>query len=171
MNLSQQISGMNSKKLTIAGGAVFVFILFIVMAVFPMMERSRELDRKLKKTRVELAEISRLAEKYAQVSAMIPASLKKAGSGKNLAGEVEKIARGLGIRNNIKKISPVFDKRKKRKKELAVSINSIPLASFVGFVRKLHGSPEGIRVQRALIKPVWGNRNLLNAELTIVQGL
>jgi len=171
MNLSQQISEMNSKKLAIAGVAVFAFILFIVMAVLPMMEQSRELDRKLKKTGVKLAAISGLAEKYAQVSAMIPASMKKAGSGKNLAGEVEKIARGLGIRNNIKKISPIFDKRKKRKKELAVSINSIPLASFVAFLQKLRSSPEGIRVGRALIKPVWGNRNLLNAELTIVQGL
>jgi len=171
MNLSQQISGMDTKKLTVVGGAVFALILFIVMAVFPMMERSRELDRKLKKTRGELAEISGLAEKYEHVSAMIPASMKKAGSGKNLAGEVEKIARGLGIRSNIKKISPVFDKRKKRRKELAVSINSIPLASFVGFLQKLHGSPEGIRVERALIKPAWGNRNLLNAELTLAQGL
>ncbi len=155
----------------VAGTAVFAFILFIMMAVLPMMEESRELDRKLAKTRGKLAEISRLAEKYAQVSAMIPASLKKTGSSANLVEETEKIARRLGIRSNIKKISPVFDKRKTRKKELAVSITSIPLASLVGFVKNLRGSPEGIRVERALIKPIWGNRNLLNAELTLAQGL
>jgi len=162
---------LSNKRSLVTAGGILLPLLLLLLVVAPLNNKSKELDKKLAKTRKDLTEITTLSDSYITLSAGLPKRNKTFNASKSMSAEVEELARKLGMEKNIKRMTPKFDAVNKRQEELSITISGLPLASLADFLEKLYRSPVGINVRRARIKAGYEKRDNLDVEFTLVPAI
>jgi type II secretory pathway component PulM len=167
MSILNELRGFRHNRAAQAVAVSVVLALFFTFIVIPLNNSSKSMDGKIEKARHDLKEITMLADEYTKLSAILPGrtpSKKAAGS---MSGELERLARELGIEKNIKRMTPKLDASRKKQEELALTVTNLPLPVFVDLLEKLHESPAAIKVRRARIKSGFEKPENLEVELTL----
>ncbi len=171
MNLLNEMRSIRHNRAAVVIAAGAVLLLFLTLVVTPLNDRSRSMDGKIEKARRDLKEIVELADEYIKLSAGLPGRVTSKRAARSLSGEVERLARELGIEKKIKRMTPKLDVARKKQEELALTVTELPLAVFVDLMEKLYESPAAINVRRARIKAGFEKPENLEVELTLKPAL
>lgn len=156
----------NRKNLVLGAiSAIGLVWLFFAFVVSPMTEKSERLDRKISKAQIQLEEISKTADDFLRISALAP---RGTTGGAPISTEVQKHAGALGIRDKIKRMTPIPGLNN-QPPELGLAISDISLPVLVDFLKRLYESPMAVNVKLAKIKTVYEKRNRLEVELTLTR--
>lgn len=169
MNLPTYFRGFRKNIPAQLIGAGALLILFITFIVIPLNSRSISMEAKINKARINLREITGLADEYIKLSAALPGEKQVKNAGGSLSSNMEKLARELAIENNIKRMTPKLDASKKREEELALTLTEIQLTTLVRLLEKLYQSPNALNIRRARLKSGFEKPDKLEVELTLTK--
>ncbi|MBI4496064.1 MAG: type II secretion system protein M [Deltaproteobacteria bacterium] len=164
------ISAREKKFITIGVGLLGAF-LFLQLALFPLLQRNRELTRLIPQKELELREVRRLQEELralretrAAIVKRVPAQEKALSPLPKLEGLIER----SDLRQNLRSIKPApFGAGGEEATLVELILEKADLPHLTRFLYEIQSSP-GARLMRMSLKPRYTTPRDLDSNLQIV---
>jgi len=162
MTKEELLNGLDKKKV-LPALVVSGIILFFLLVILPLKERSSDLDKKLIKVGNELSQVKKIATRYRKLSSLGLPTADGLGGNLSIVEKVEKIAERSGVSEKLGSVTPSG----KKSDTVTLHLSGVDIYSLVNFLKITKSSGAGLAVTNGKIKTSFENRDALEVELQL----